>query len=496
MTTITIEKLDEVHIRILSDPSTEQELVDYFKFRMDGYQFSPKFKAKLWDGFVRLYDVNRKTLYLGLYNYVLTFAKKNDIEVVIKGDFIGANEITEDVVFEYITSLNLQGAGNKPIVIRDYQVSAVREALANERNVLLSPTGSGKSLIIYSLSRWWRETDKKVLILVPTTSLVEQLYSDFEDYSGSNDWSVEVNCQKLYSGFSKVFSKNILFSTWQSVHRQPKSWFDQFDVIIGDEAHTFKSNALVAIMAKMTDVQYRIGTTGTIDNKKVHKLVLEGIFGPVYKVTSTKKLMDQGTLAELKITCLILKYDDEIRKANKGLEYKDEIEFIVSNKARNRFVSNLAIQTKGNTLLLFQYVERHGKILYELLKTKLEGSGRNVYFIHGKVEVDVREQIRKLMETEEDAIVVASFGTMSTGTNVPSIENIIFASPSKSKIRNLQSIGRGLRMKEGKTTCKLYDVVDNLSWKSSKNHTLNHFGERLKIYAEEEFEFKLVELKI
>ena len=496
MTTITIEKLDEVHIRILSDPSTEQELVDYFKFRMDGYQFSPKFKAKLWDGFVRLYDVNRKTLYLGLYNYVLTFAKKNDIEVVIKGDFIGVNEITEDEVFEYITSLNLQGAGNKPIVIRDYQVSAVREALANERNVLLSPTGSGKSLIIYSLSRWWRETDKKVLILVPTTSLVEQLYSDFEDYSGSNDWSVEVNCQKLYSGFSKTFSKNILFSTWQSVHRQPKSWFDQFDVIIGDEAHTFKSNALVAIMAKMTDVQYRIGTTGTIDNKKVHKLVLEGIFGPVYKVTSTKKLMDQGTLAELKITCLILKYDDEIRKANKGLEYKDEIEFIVSNKARNRFVSNLAIQTKGNTLLLFQYVERHGKILYELLKTKLEGSERNVYFIHGKVDVDVREQIRKLMETEEDAIVVASFGTMSTGTNVPSIENIIFASPSKSKIRNLQSIGRGLRMKEGKTTCKLYDVVDNLSWKSSKNHTLNHFGERLKIYAEEEFEFKLVELKI
>ena len=322
------------------------------------------------------------------------------------------------------------------------------------------------------------------------------MYSDFEDYSGSNDWSVETNCQKLYSGFSKTFSKNILFSTWQSVHRQPKSWFDQFDVIIGDEAHTFKSNALVAIMAKMTDVQYRIGTTGTIDNKKVHKLVLEGIFGPVYKVTSTKKLMDQGTLAELKITCLILKYDDETRKANKGLDYKDEIEFIVSNESRNRFVSNLAIQTKGNTLLLFQYVERHGKILYELLKAKLEDSGRNVYFIHGKVDVDVREQIRKLMETEEDAIVVASFGTMSTGTNVPSIENIIFASPSKSKIRNLQSIGRGLRMKEGKTICNLYDVVDNLSWKASKNHTLNHFGERLKIYAEEEFAFKLVEIKI
>lgn len=492
---ITIEKLNEVYMRILTDDAgVDQELSDYFKFRVPGYQFTPAYKAKIWDGFIRLFDLQRKTLYIGLYDYVVKFCENNNYQIVLKEPIIQDNKLSQQEVFEFLSTLDLYG-NQKPITIREYQVDAVTTAINKERTVLLSPTGSGKSLIIYSICRWHIESGKKLLILVPTTSLVEQLYADFEDYSWHNEWSVYSHCQKLYAGFPKDFNKDVLISTWQSVYKQPKAWFEQFDVIIGDEAHTFKSKSLVQVMEKMSNVRYRIGTTGTIDNKKVHKLVLEGIFGPVHKVTTSKELMEQGALAQLKITCLILKYPDEIRKTVKGIKYQEEIDFIVSNEKRNKFIRNLAINCKGNTLVLFNYVERHGSVLYDLIKNKVH-EDRKVFFIHGGTDVADREAIRHITEKESDAIIVASFGTLSTGVNIPSIENVIFASPSKSKIRNLQSIGRGLRLKNGKTHCNLYDLTDDLHWKSWKNHTLQHSAERLKIYAEENFEFNLVEVNL
>jgi superfamily II DNA or RNA helicase len=274
----------------------------------------------------------------------------------------------------------------------------------------------------------------------------------------------------------------------------PKAWFDQFDVVIGDEAHQFKAKSLTSIMEKMTEVKYRIGTTGSLDDKKINRLVLEGIFGAVYRVTTTKKLQDEGKLAGLMITALLLKFDDDTRKAHSKLEYKDEIDFIITSEKRNKFLRNLAINCKGNTLLLFNYVERHGAVLYEMIRAK--AGDRNVYFIHGGVDVTERERIRKVLATETDAIVVASYGTLSTGINIPSIENIIFGSPSKSVVRVLQSIGRGLRLNTGKLHCNLFDLTDDLHWKGRQNHTLKHGVDRYKIYSSEEFNIKLVEVNL
>jgi superfamily II DNA or RNA helicase len=248
-------------------------------------------------------------------------------------------------------------------------------------------------------------------------------------------------------------------------------------------------------MGKLTNVKHRIGTTGTLDNKKVHKLVLEGIFGPTHRVTTTKELMDSGRLAALNITCLVFKYDDITRQGRKNNQYSDEMDFIVTHEKRNNFIRNLALSSQGNTLVLFQYVEKHGKILLELIKQKAQ-TDRKIFFVYGGTETVDREAIRHITEGEDNAIIIASFGTFSTGINIPSIENVIFASPSKSKIRNLQSIGRGLRLKDGKTECKLYDLSDDLSWKRWKNHTLEHFAERLKTYSEEKFNYKIVEVKL
>ena len=491
---LTIEKLDEVYMRVFGDPSIEQELCDFFTYEYPGARFTPQYRARLWDGKVRLYDQVRKTLYIGLLNYVEEFCKRNDYTLTYKSEITTTNNITAEDIYSYAKSLTPYGRG-KPIEIRDYQVEAVKTALDRERTLLLSPTASGKSFIIYTAMRWHVERNRKCIIIVPTTSLVEQLYTDFEDYSSANEWKVSAHCQKLYSGFSKDFTKDVLITTWQSVYLQPKAWFRQFNVIFGDEAHQFKAKSLTTVMEKMDEIRYRIGTTGTLDNKKVHRLVLEGMFGPVHRVTTTKALMESERLAQLNITCLVLKYNEEIRKARKNNTYQEEMDWLVANEQRNKFIRNLAVKSRGNTLVLFQYVEKHGQVLFDMIKQKVHAE-RKVFFVHGGVDTADRESIRHITEGQDDAIIIASFGTFSTGINIPSIENIIFASPSKSKIRNLQSIGRGLRLKDGKDACNLYDLADDLHWKSWKNHTLNHAAERYKTYAEEQFDVKLVEVNL
>lgn len=494
MTILRVEKVNEVYIRVYSDDmGVESELSDYFTYEYPGAKFTPKFRARLWDGKVRLYDAIRKTLYCGLYDYLTKFAEANGYDVEHVNQIETHTDVEYEQIEDYANSLSLHGRG-QPIDIRDYQLDAVHTGIRDRRAVLLSPTGSGKSLIIYTMARWHLEEDRKVLVVVPTTSLVEQMYSDFEDYSSHNGWDTEQHCQKLYSGFPKHFESDILFTTWQSIYLLPKAWFDQFDVVIGDEAHQFKAKSLTTIMEKMTEVKYRIGTTGSLDDKKINRLVLEGIFGRVYRVTTTKKLQDEGKLSGLKITALLLKYSDEVRKAHAKLEYKEEIDFLITNEKRNKFLRNLALNSKGNTLLLFNFVERHGAVLYDMIRDK--AGDRSVYFIHGGVDVAERERIRKILATESDAIIVASYGTLSTGINIPSIENIIFGSPSKSVVRVLQSIGRGLRLNTGKSHCKLFDLTDDLHWKGRQNHTLKHGVDRYKIYSSEEFNIKLVEVNL
>lgn len=495
MTTIYIEKFDESFMRLWSDDDgAERELSEFFCFEVPGARWSPKYKAGFWDGKVRLYDQVRKKLYLGLLPYVMTFAEQNNYEVSITNQFDKPVH-TEKEVGLFLDGLDIHTNGKK-IEYRDYQMDAIIHAINNERCVLLSPTSSGKSAMIYGLMRWHVDQNRKVLMIVPSTSLVEQLYSDFADYSSENGWDVDENCQKIYSGFTKEIHKEVTITTWQSIFEQPPSYFKNFDVVFGDEAHHFKSASLTKIFDKLGNTKFRIGTTGTIDDResKTNKLTLEGMFGKVYKVISTKQLMDQGSVVKLKIQNVVLNYDEDTRKLLKGSDYKGEMDFIVGHQKRNEFIAKLAVKSKGTTLVLFQFVEKHGKPLLKLIK-QMAGD-RKVYYIAGSVSTLEREEIRQMLKGDEDSIIVASFQTMSTGVNMPAIRNVIFTYPSKSKIRNLQSIGRGLRLADGKSHCTLYDVVDNLKWKSKPNHALKHASERYKIYMEEGFEVNVVEVKI
>ena len=234
--------------------------------------------------------------------------------------------------------------------------------------------------------------------------------------------------------------------------------------------------------------------TGTLDGTKTHKLVLEGLFGTVEKVISTKELIDKKQLADFEIKCLILKHDDAMCLQLKDKTYQDEISYLIGNEQRNKFIKNLAVSMNTNTLVLFQMVDKHGKILYDMIRNTENIGDRKIFFVHGGTDTEDRENIRKIMEEENDAIVVASFGTFSTGVNIRNLHNIIFASPSKSRVRNLQSIGRGLRQSEGKEMAVLYDIADDLRFKKHMNFTLKHFVERVKIYTEERFPFKIYKI--
>lgn len=490
---ISVQKWNETYLRVFADTGIEHELYSYFEFEVPGAKYTPKYKAKVWDGKIRLYNARTKTLYVGLLNSLIEFAQENDYTINIEPSLMVKTNITLDGVKEHVNALNLHGRGKK-IDVREYQFDAIHNAIYNERVFLESPTASGKSAIIYSIMRWHLEHNRKCIIVVPTTALVEQLYSDFADYSSANGWDVDAHCQKLYSGFTKVFSSDVLISTWQSVWKLDPTWFNQFDVLFGDEAHTFKSKSLVEMVEKMEKVPYRIGTSGTLDNKMVHSLVLTGLFGPIHKVTTSNQLMKDKHIAKLKIKCLVLKYNDEVSSMMKTADYRTEVKFITSNTRRNSFIANLAVSCKGNTLVLFNLIEGHGMPLHKLVLAR--AGYRKVFFVYGKTPIEVREATRSLTANETDAIILASFGVFSTGINIPSIENIIFASPTKSKIRNLQSIGRGLRLDTNKEYCTLFDIADNMSWKKHVNFGIKHLEERCKIYAQEKFDFRITEIPI
>jgi superfamily II DNA or RNA helicase len=350
-------------------------------------------------------------------------------------------------------------------------------------------------MILYTLMRYHLQQDRRILIIVPTTSLVEQLYTDFQDYSSANGFKVSNYVHRVYAGKDRDADYPVILSTWQSLYKLPKNYFDKFDAVFGDEAHGFKANSLQGILNKMPRCAYRTGTTGTLDGLKTHKLVLEGIFGAVYKVTTTRQLIKSNTLTDLKIQCLTLSYPEATRKLAKDLNYQQEMDWLVTHPPRNRFIRNLALAQEGNTLVLFQFVEKHGIPLHAMIEARA-AEGRKIFLVHGGTETADREAIRAITEKEDNAIIVASYGTFSTGINIRNLHNIIFASPNKSQIRVLQSIGRGLRKSDDGSTTQLFDIADDLHWRTRKNFTLLHCFERVKIYQQEQFNYKVTQVNI
>ena len=486
MSHLIISKKNEVYLHVQAEIHVYYELADYFTFEVPGAKFMPSYQKKYWDGKIRLFNTQKGEIYVGLLDKIVQFCNDHKYTYeFVNNEYYGTpfevnKMISKEGVKDYMNAI----CRHKP---RDYQIEGVYDALRYNRKLLISPTASGKSLMIYSIVRYFVEQKKSILIVVPTTSLVEQMYKDFSEYG----WDVGSYCHKIYAGRERETDSQVIITTWQSIYKLPRKYFERFDCVIGDEAHQFKSKSLISIMTKLADAKYRYGFTGTLDGSQTHKWVLEGLFGPSYKIIKTDELMKKGHLATLDINVLLLKHPP-----NKFETFEDEVQYIIGHNRRNNFIKNLALDLKGNTLILYARVEGHGLPLYELINSSNHIENRHVFFVHGGVETEDREKVREITEQENNAIIVASYGTFSTGINIKNLHNVIFASPSKSRIRNLQSIGRVLRKGDKKTRATLYDIADDISYKSRKNYTLNHLIERIKVYNEENFNYDIVNITL
>ena len=486
MSHLEIFKKNEVFLQIKAEPHVYYELADQFTFEVPGAKFSPAYKKRFWDGKIRLFNIQKQEIYAGLLDRVVQFCKDHEYTYeFVDNKYFGLpfevnKMISKEGVKDYMNAISKY----KP---RDYQIEGVYDALRHNRKLLISPTASGKSLMIYSIVRYFVEKGESTLIVVPTTSLVEQMYKDFADYG----WDVGSFCHKIYAGKERETNSQVIITTWQSIYKLPRKYFERFSVVIGDEAHQFKSKSLISIMTKLGNAKYRYGFTGTLDGSQTHKWVLEGLFGPSYKIIKTNELMKKGHVATLDINVLLLKHPP-----NKFETFEDEVQYIINHNRRNNFIKNLALDLKGNTLILFARVEKHGEPLYNLINNNNIIENRHVFFVHGGVDTEDREKVRDITEREDNAIIVASYGTFSTGINIKNLHNVIFASPSKSRIRNLQSIGRILRKGDNKSKATLYDIADDISYKSRKNYTLNHLIERIKVYNEENFNYDIVNIPL
>lgn len=492
---VTVEFLDYVHMRVIADPAVRQEISDFFSFRPEGWQYHPKVKTKVWDGIIRIYSPMRPKLYVGLLEKLKEFCDVREYELRIETSEYDSDVCVDDYPVALAEHINCK------YIPRDYQCEYIINAIANNRTLSLSPTSSGKSLIIYLLQQhYWRTFEHRTLIIVPTISLVHQMAGDFEEYG------CEDEIYRIQGGVDKHSNAPIVISTWQSLVKMPKEWFDQFNVVLGDEAHLFQAKSLTTIMEKLSDCKYRHGFTGTLKSSesKTHRMVLEGCFGPVKRAVTTKNLMDSGTVADFNVKCVVLLYDDATKKTfrdafkkivNSAKKYPAEREFLVNHDKRNLFIRNLVWSLEGqNNLILFDLVEKHGKILEPLLRK----DGRELHFIYGATKGDERETIRHLIENDpvKRHDILASYGVFSTGVNLKKLDNVIFASGSKSEIKVLQSIGRALRKGNDADTATLYDIADDLTSGSFANYTMNHFRKRIEIYSTQEFPFKIYNVEI
>lgn len=489
MSDVRIYKRDELYVGIDAEPFLFYELRDVFAFRPEGYKFSPKFKHGIWDGYIRLLDIRDRKLPIGLIGDFIKYLNEAGYSYEIDKTY--GNLITK---YEIDSFLEKQEEWSK-FTLYDFQEKVVLNLFKINKGLILSPTGSGKSLIIFSIVRFLLEyTDMNILLTVPTTQLVEQMYKDFVSYQVKTDKiQVSEHCHKMYGGQEKFNNqKRILISTWQSVYKYPKSYFLNFGCYICDEAHTAKAECVTGIINKCaTTSKIRAGLTGTLDGTKCHAMQLKALFGPTIRSKSTKELMDDGVLSNIKIECHVCEYsDNDFTKNVRKMDYYNEVMSLITNEQRIEYILKHALTLNNNTLILFNFVDTHGKIMYNKMLEKAKHHNKQIYYISGDVSVEEREKIRLAFANNTNVILFASYGTFQAGINIKNIHYLMLSHPSKGQIRILQSIGRILRLADDKTIATVIDIVDDVCPGLKKNNKVyDHFLKRLEIYESQEFDY-------
>lgn len=495
---VIINSQDQSYAKVIADFNIIQEMYDYFSFHVEGYQFNPKYKYGGWDGKIRLMGLNGD-LPFGLIEQVQKFTDSMQYSLYISPDVLPKPVMTRPQFDEWLNSKTIY-SGDKVITPHWYQSDAVFEGLNHRRRILNLPTSAGKSLIQSLLAKWYCENKSdKILVIVPTTALVYQMINDFVDYR----LFTNSECHGILAGTAKDSNARIYVSTWQSAVKQPKSWFNQFGMLLTDECHLATGKSIGDIIKKLDQCPWKIGLSGSLRDGKANLLQYIGLFGKVFKPVSTKQLMDEGQISDLKINAMFLEYTPEERKAVKELTYQQEIDWLLTHKKRNQLIIKLALKLskeRGETTVIMFKSLKHGKLLYDALK-KLHDK---VHYISGETDTDERVALKAVAEADSGLIIIASYGVFSTGISIKRMHNVIYGHPTKSKITVLQSIGRILRLHGTKTIATLYDLIDNLSISNTRknakkeyshvNFTMKHGILRIERYIQEQFNYQIAKV--
>jgi superfamily II DNA or RNA helicase len=390
---------DNVFIRIQTNPDLDRELYEYFSFQPEGFRFMPAYRKKYWDGRLRLY--RRGKIYYGLQDKIKDFCLERGYEF--------ENRVPVPTPIEPILPKFLE-----PFVPRDYQIEIFRKALEKRRGLFLSPTSSGKTASVFMIAEQLKES--RVLILVPTTTLVHQGLQHFKQYGYTG------TIHGIVAGEDRHTDAQVCFACWQSVIREKSDWLKQFSTIICDEAHTATAKSLTLIMEN-SPAENRFGFTATLSGSETHEMILTGLFGPAERIITTKELMDREIIAKANVQMVTLRHPEKIRKTMRKAKYQDEIQFLIDCEARNEFITNLAVSLKGNTLVLYTRIDEHGQKIFDKIVAKR--GAEDVYFLHGGIDGKIRNEVRAKIEGAENAIIVGSYGVTSTGIDITRLHNLI-----------------------------------------------------------------------
>lgn len=459
---------DRFHILIEAEPEYLRKLKKYFTFKVPNYFWNPKFRSGMWDGTTCLLKGSNVLPYGLLFDFI-KIHKTNfpDIELNIDKDVKSLFNHTDNLVINY--DLKYQP--------RDYQQEIIEACLKYTKCIAVSATASGKSLMIAYILKILRESNlsNNQLIIVPTTSLVEQFYNDLIDYGIK-----ESLIGKVYSK-EKSFNKNIVISTWQSLANN-HDMLELYDCLVCDEVHRSKSHEIAKIIKKST-AKYRFGFTGTLPNDILDVFQIKSYLGPVVKTFTSGDLSNRGYISKCNVNMIYINYNNYYE----SYTYNDLKDILFNDEFRLEVIKEILKLDRENYLVLVGKVEKEGEVLKKYLE-KLFPT-RDVVFLSGKDDINEREHWRNEMSRRKNIILIGTFPLFQEGVNFPSLKYIIFAAPYKSKIRIIQSIGRSTRKFKNKIYGSyIFDIVDKTKYFN------DHGNKRHKHYMKEGFTVREIEL--
>ena len=486
---------DNLYLRI--DEATELEIEQVrisLTKRIESWRFNPLVKRGVWDGYVT-YIKDDKWIPAGLWRYVIDVCKEYNFEVQVNGI---RRLIDPDISAETFEKWALDFFKGSEITPRDYQIETAYNILKFRKCLAELATSAGKTLISFLTIAYMLEKKKaeRILFIVPNVSLVVQAHEDFHDYNYMN--KVDLRIQQIFAGQKIKSNKNIVIGTYQSLIKKSVEYFEQFDAVIVDETHKAKSASIKTILQKCTKAQYKYGLSGTIPKDgTLDKLTLMSQTGPVISEVKASFLQDQGHIAKCVVKVIEMNNATDSQRlafqelAQNKYDSKDvfqlEQNFIINSEGRLDFISSVIARVPRNSLVLFHRIE-HGKRLYEKLRQE---SNKRVYYVDGGTDKDIREEYKKKMEAGEEVVIVASYGTFSTGISIKKIHNIFFTESFKSEVIIRQSIGRGLRQHESKDKVLIVDFVDDIRTDEWDNYLFKHGKARQSIYRQEKFDYNI-----